>query len=64
MADAGAEIIVVQRFDEAFRSQTAEDFLERLARGRELAGLVMSAESAFGRDRQGTRRDGPAAGGA
>jgi FAD synthase len=54
MADAGADVIVVQRFDEAFRSQTAEEFLERLARGRDLAGLVMSHESAFGRDRQGT----------
>ena len=54
MADAGAEVIVVQRFDEAFRSQTAEQFLDRLARGRELVGLVMSHEFAFGRDRQGT----------
>ncbi|MET0772878.1 MAG: FAD synthetase family protein [Candidatus Limnocylindrales bacterium] len=54
MADAGAGVVVVQRFDEAFRSQTAEAFLERLARGRELVGLVMSHESAFGRDRQGT----------
>lgn len=54
MAAAGAQVIVVQRFDEAFRSQTAEQFLDRLARGRELAGLVMSHESAFGRDRQGT----------
>jgi riboflavin kinase/FMN adenylyltransferase len=54
MADAGAATIVVQRFDEAFRSQTAEEFLERLARGRDLAGLVMSHETAFGRDRQGT----------
>lgn len=54
MADAGAAVIVVQRFDEAFRAQTAEEFLERLARGRDLAGLVMSSESAFGRDRQGT----------
>jgi riboflavin kinase/FMN adenylyltransferase len=54
MADGGAEVIVVQRFDEAFRSQTAEEFLERLARGRQLVGLVMSHESAFGRDRQGT----------
>jgi riboflavin kinase/FMN adenylyltransferase len=54
IADAGAEVIVVQRFDEAFRSQSAEEFLERLARGRDLAGLVMSHESAFGRDRQGT----------
>lgn len=54
MADAGAAVIVVQRFDEAFRAQTAEAFLARLARGRDLAGLVMSHESAFGRDRQGT----------
>jgi FAD synthase len=54
MADAGAEVVVVQHFDEAFRSQTADEFLERLGRGRHMAGLVMSAESAFGRDRQGT----------
>ncbi|MFN8521273.1 MAG: FAD synthetase family protein [Chloroflexota bacterium] len=54
IADAGAQAIVVQRFDEAFRAQTAEQFLERLARGRDLVGLVMSHESAFGRDRQGT----------
>lgn len=54
IADAGAGIVVVQRFDQAFRSQTAEEFLARLARGRELMGLVMSHESAFGRDRQGT----------
>lgn len=51
---AGAEVVVVQRFDEAFRAQTAEEFLDRLARDRDLAGLVMSHESAFGRDRQGT----------
>jgi riboflavin kinase / FMN adenylyltransferase len=54
MGEAGAEVVVVQRFDEAFRSQTAEEFLGRLGRGRDLAGLVMSPESAFGRDRQGT----------
>ncbi len=54
MGEAGAELVVVQRFDEAFRAQTAEEFLDRLGRGRDLAGLVMSPESAFGRDRQGT----------
>lgn len=54
MGDAGADLVVVQRFDEPFRAQTAEEFLERLGRGRDLAGLVMSPESAFGRDRQGT----------
>jgi len=54
MGEVGAELVVVQRFDEAFRAQTAEEFLDRLAKGRDLAGLVMSPESAFGRDRQGT----------
>ncbi len=54
MGEAGAELVVVQRFDETFRAQTAEEFLERLGQGRDLAGLVMSAESAFGRDRAGT----------
>ena len=54
MGEAGADLVVVQRFDEAFRAQTADEFLDRLGRGRDLAGLVMSPESAFGRDRQGT----------
>lgn len=51
---AGVELTVVQRFDRDFSDQNAEDFLDRLRRGRALAGLVMSSESAFGRDRQGT----------
>ena len=51
---AGVEIAIVQRFDEAFRQQSAEAFLDRLRRGRELAGVVMSSESAFGHDREGT----------
>ncbi len=50
----GAELVVVQRFDREFAAQSAENFIDRLARGRRLAGLVMSPESAFGRDRQGT----------
>ncbi len=54
LLETGMDVVVVQRFDEEFRSQTADVFLERLARGRELVGLVMSHESAFGRDRQGT----------
>lgn len=45
---------VIQRFDRAFSEQTAESFVERLTHGRDLAGLVMSSESAFGRDRAGT----------
>jgi riboflavin kinase/FMN adenylyltransferase len=51
---AGVGTTVVQRFDRAFSEQTAESFVERLSRGRDLAGLVMSSESAFGRDRAGT----------
>lgn len=54
LATMGAEVIVVQRFDRTFAAQSAEAFIDRLAGGRELAGLVMSPESAFGRDRQGT----------
>ena len=51
---AGVGIVVVQRFDEAFRQQTAQAFLDRLRLGRRLKGLVMSPESAFGHDREGT----------
>jgi riboflavin kinase/FMN adenylyltransferase len=51
---AGADIVVVQRFDEAFRQQSAAAFLDRLRLGRRLRGLVMSPESAFGHDREGT----------
>lgn len=51
---AGVGIVVVQRFDEAFRSQSAAEFLDRLRLGRQLRGLVMSPESAFGHDREGT----------
>ncbi len=54
LADAGATYAVLQRFDPAFASQTPEVFLGRLRAGRELAGLVMSPESAIGRDRAGT----------
>jgi len=51
---AGVGIVVVQRFDKAFRQQSAEQFLDRLRLGRRLRGLVMSPESAFGHDREGT----------
>ncbi|MEP7158588.1 MAG: bifunctional riboflavin kinase/FAD synthetase [Chloroflexota bacterium] len=50
----GVATVVMQRFDDAFADQTPEAFLERLRRGRELAALVMTPESAFGRDRAGT----------
>ena len=51
---ASVRHVVLQRFDEAFASQTPEAFLGRLRSGRDLAGLVMSPESAIGRGRAGT----------
>ncbi len=47
----GVELAVVQTFDAEFADQPAEDFLARVSTGRELRGLVLTAESAFGRDR-------------
>jgi riboflavin kinase/FMN adenylyltransferase len=49
----GVELCVVQRFDQQFADQSAEDFLVRLAHGRQLSALVITEESAFGRDREG-----------
>jgi len=54
LAAAGVGVTVVQRFDEAFRRTSARRFLERLGAGGDLAGIVMTAESAFGKDRAGT----------
>lgn len=54
IAESGIATIVVQPFDLGFSQQSAEAFVERLRRGRDLAGLVMSSESAFGHDRAGT----------
>ncbi|MGD8485874.1 MAG: riboflavin biosynthesis protein RibF [Chloroflexota bacterium] len=47
-------LVVLQTFDEVFRRTTAEEFVERLGGGRNLAALVMTRVSAFGRDRGGT----------
>ena len=49
----GVETVVVQHFDSAFAEQAPRTFLERVCRGRHMVGLVMTAESAFGRDRSG-----------
>jgi len=49
----GVELTVVQRFDPEFAEQSAEEFLGRLTAGRQLAALVLTSESAFGRDRSG-----------
>ncbi len=54
IAAAGVEHLVVQPFDRAFAALSAESFVERLGAGRDLAALVMTPESAFGRGRTGT----------
>lgn len=50
----GVTTVVMQRFSETFSRQTPEAFLTRLRQGRDLAALVMTPESSFGRDRTGT----------
>ena len=42
------------RFDDELRQLSAEDFLTALAHGIELRALVMTPDSAFGRERGGT----------
>jgi riboflavin kinase/FMN adenylyltransferase len=51
--DAGAEPIAVQ-FDEGVREMAPEDFLDALAPGLQVAAVVMTPDTAFGRDRSGT----------
>jgi riboflavin kinase/FMN adenylyltransferase len=62
----GVTTVVLQHFDKPFAEQSPEDFLERVRSGRELVALVMTPESAFGHDREGTiakiRRLAPALG--
>ena len=53
LAALGVHTTVVQRFDDVFAAQPPDVFLRRLSDGRHLVALVMTAESAFGRDRAG-----------
>jgi riboflavin kinase/FMN adenylyltransferase len=54
LAAAGVDLMVEQHFDRAFASQTAEGFVRRVAAHGALRSLVLTPESAFGRDRGGT----------
>ena len=54
LAELGVDATVVALFDREFAAQPPADFLLRVADGRELAALVMTGESAFGRGRSGT----------
>ena len=49
----GIGTTVIQRFDQDFAAQPPDEFLARLCTGRDLTAIVMTEESAFGRDRTG-----------
>ncbi|MGI8878225.1 MAG: bifunctional riboflavin kinase/FAD synthetase [Candidatus Limnocylindria bacterium] len=53
LRDAGADAVVVFRFDEEFAAQSAASFLERLCLGREIRGVVVGPDFRFGRGREG-----------
>ncbi|HEX6475415.1 MAG TPA: riboflavin biosynthesis protein RibF, partial [Candidatus Limnocylindria bacterium] len=50
----GIDHAVLLRFDDALRERTAEEFLAGLAPAIEVRALIMTPESAFGRERGGT----------
>jgi riboflavin kinase/FMN adenylyltransferase len=52
-AALGIDLLIVQRFDERFAAQPPDEFLRRVGAGRELVAVVMTPDSAFGRDRSG-----------
>ena len=54
LAAAGVEVTVVQHFDVALRMTSYEDFIRRIAARVDLAGILMTPESAFGHERRGT----------
>jgi riboflavin kinase/FMN adenylyltransferase len=54
LAGAGVEVTVVQTFDVALRMTPFDRFVRRIAERVELAGFLMTPESAFGHDRGGT----------
>jgi riboflavin kinase / FMN adenylyltransferase len=54
LAEAGVAVTVVQTFDVALRMTPFEAFIRRIADRVELAGFLMTPESAFGHDRGGT----------
>ena len=54
LADAGVAVTVVQTFDVALRMTPFDAFVRAIAERVELAGFLMTPESAFGHDRGGT----------
>ncbi len=51
---AGVAVTVVQHFDRALRETPYDDFVRRIADRVELAGFLMTPDSAFGYERAGT----------
>lgn len=54
LAAAGVEVVVVQPFDDEVRRTTFEAFIESIASRVDLAGFLMTPDSAFGYQRRGT----------
>ncbi|HXG25694.1 MAG TPA: FAD synthetase family protein [Candidatus Binatia bacterium] len=51
---AGVEVTIVQHFDQALRRTPYDEFVRRIASRADLAGFLMTPESAFGFERRGT----------
>jgi tRNA pseudouridine55 synthase len=54
LAAAGVEVTVVQHFDHALRMTSYREFVQRIRDRVDLAGFVMTADAAFGHNREGT----------
>jgi len=54
LAAAGVDIAVVQHFDDAVRRTPFDAFVGTIADGVDLAGFLMTPDSAFGHQRRGT----------
>ena len=54
LASAGVEVTVIETFDRALRETTYDKWVGRIAERIELAGFLMTPESAFGYERGGT----------
>ena len=54
LAAAGVEVVVVEHFDDRLRTTPFETFVASIAERVDVAGFVMTPESAFGHERRGT----------
>jgi riboflavin kinase / FMN adenylyltransferase len=54
LGEAGVEVVVVQHFDASLRATEYDAFVHKITSRTRLAGLLMTPDAAFGRDRGGT----------